>query len=49
MQVIRLRDGRPCAVRLIHRPSGIKAYADDGPTIEANRDRALTFLKAELG
>ncbi len=49
MQVIRLGDGRPCAVRVIHRPSGREAVSEDGPTIRDNRDRAMAMLKSQLG
>jgi protein subunit release factor A len=49
MQVLRTAHaGESCAVRLIHRPTGLIVGVDSEPSTTGNRDVALARLKALL-
>jgi protein subunit release factor A len=49
IDVIRVAGGKPCAVRVVHLPTGISAHAEDQETIAANRHLALSRLSELLG
>ena len=48
IDVMRMADGLPCAVRITHLPTQTVVMADDQVSTEANRDRAMELLRDAL-
>jgi protein subunit release factor A len=48
IDVIRVADGNPCAVRITHLPTGTVVRSADEDSIEGNRERALLLLREAL-
>jgi protein subunit release factor A len=49
IDIIRVVGGKPCAVRVVHLPTGTSASAEDEESIAANRELALIRLSDLLG
>jgi protein subunit release factor A len=48
IDVARMVDGGPCAVRVTHTPTGTTVQVDDQASTDANRDLALDRLREKL-
>jgi protein subunit release factor A len=48
IDVARMVDDSPCAVRVTHTPTGMTVQVDDQPSTDANRDLALVRLRDKL-
>jgi protein subunit release factor A len=48
IDVARMVDDGPCAVRVTHTPTGTTVVVDDQLSTEANRDLALARLREKL-